>query len=181
MCSNSRAASARGANVDADDEGLRQLRHSIAESVMARMKSEIPGLSPHFGEDHATTDEPEVIVYRSSGASFRWLAFAFAPWRMWDLHVGVVTAERRRLSVGFHISERASPNLLDDLNRLGADIGAPVQHQKVAIEYQANLPLIDVDAVPLDSLVDTVARLCRKYARIAASVRCPAEMRDDAR
>jgi hypothetical protein len=181
MSSHAKTTPARSGNVDADDDGLRQLRHSIAASVMSRMKSEIPGLSPHFGEDHETTDEPEVIVYRSSGASFRWLAFAFSPWRMWDLHVGVVTADRRRLSVGFHISERASPCLLDDLNRLGADIGAPVQHQKVAIEYQANLPLVDVDAVSLDTLVDTVAQLCRKYAPVAASVRCPAEMRDGAR
>ena len=71
--------------------------------------------------------------------------------------------------------------MLDELNRLGADIGSPVQHQKAAIEYQANLPPIDVDAVSLDKLVDTVAQLCRTYAPVAASVRCPAEMRDDAR
>jgi len=30
-------------------------------------------------------------------------------------------------------------------------------------------------------LVDTVAQLCRKYAPVAASVHCPAEMRDDVR
>jgi hypothetical protein len=173
-------ANTEPATGDVDDDGLRRLRHSIAEAVMARIKDEIPGLSPHLGEDHATTDEPEVVVYRSSGASFRWLAFAFSPWRMWDLHVGVVAAERRRLSIGFHISERARACLLDDLNRLAAAIGAQVQHQKIAIEYQANLPLIDVDAVSLDTLVDTVAQLCRKYAPVAASVRCPAEMRDDA-
>lgn len=174
-------ASARAGNGRADDDGLRQLRQSIAQSVMARLKNEIPGLSPHFGEHYETTDDPEAIVYRSSGATFRWLAFAFSPWRMWDLHVGIVPTERRRVSVGFHISERASPNLLDDLKQLGADIGAPVQHQKVAVEYQANLPPIDTDAVSLQTLVDTVAELCRKYAPVAARVRCPAEMRDDAR
>jgi hypothetical protein len=177
----SETASARADNVGADDDGLRQLRHSIAESVMARMKNEIPGLSPHFGEYYEKTDDPEAIVYRSSGATFRWLAFAFSPWRMWDLHVGVVPTDRGRLSVGFHISERASPSLIDDLKRLGDDINAPVRHQKVAVEYQANLPPIDVDAVSLEILVDTVAQLCRKYAPVAASVRCPAEMRDDAR
>jgi hypothetical protein len=176
----SRISETPSARSDAGDDGLRQLRHSIAESVMARMKNEIPGLSPHFGEYYEKTDDPEAIAYRSSGATFRWLAFAFSPWRMWDLHVGVVPADRRRLSVGFHISERASPSLLDDLKRLGADIDAPVQHQKIAVEYQANLPLIDADAVSLETLVDTVAELCRKYAPVAASVRCPAEMRDDA-
>lgn len=174
-------ASTRTDNVGADDDGLRQLRHSIAESVMARMKNEIPGLSPHFGEHYEKTDDPEAIVYRSSGATFRWLAFAFSPWRMWDLHVGVVPNDRGRLSVGFHISERARPSLMDDLKRLGADIGAPALHQKAAVEYQANLPPIDVAAVSLETLVDTVAQLCRKYAPVAASVRCPAGMRDDAR
>jgi hypothetical protein len=173
-------ASTRTDNVGADDDGLRQLRHSIAESVMARMKNEIPGLSPHFGEHYEKTDDPEAIVYRSSGATFRWLAFAFSPWRMWDLHVGVVPIDSGRLSVGFHISERARPSLMDDLKRLGADIGAPALHQKAAVEYQANLPPIDVGAVSVETLVDTVAQLCRKYAPVAASVRCPAEMRDDA-
>ena len=181
MSSISETVSALADNVGADDDGLRQLRHSIAESVMARLKNEIPGLSPHFGEHYEKTDDPEAIVYRSSGATFRWLAFAFSPWRMWDLHVGVVPTDRRQLSVGFHISERAGPRLLDDLKRLGAEIDAPVRHQKVAIEYQANLPLFDIDAVTLETLVDTVAQLCRKYAQVAASVRCPAEMRDDAR
>src|SRR3954470_20436811 len=94
------------------DDGLLQLRRSIADSVLARMKGEIPGLSPHFGEHYEKSDEPEARVYRSSGASFRWVAFAFSPWRMWDLHVGVVPTEGRRLSIGFHISERASPALL---------------------------------------------------------------------
>jgi hypothetical protein len=181
MSSISKPASDRAGNGGANDDGLLPLRHSIAESVMARLTNEIPGLSPHFGEHYETTDEPEVIVYRSSGAAFRWLAFAFSPWRMWDLHVGIVATDRRRLCVGFHICARASSVLLEDLKRLGADIGASVQHQKVAVEYQANLPPFDVDSVSFDTLVDTVAQLCRKYAPVATRVRCPTEMRDDAR
>ena len=59
-------------------------------------------------------------------------------------------------------------------------VTASVKHQKAAIEYQANLPPIDVDAVPLEELVDTVAGLCRKYAPVAASVPCPPGMRDRA-
>lgn len=162
-----------------DSDGLQQLRHAIAEAVTTRMRSEIPGLSPHLGEHYEDSDEPEVRVYRSSGASFRWLAFAFAPWRMWDLHVGVVAAEGRRLSVGFHISERASAILMDDLKQLGAAIGAPVQHQPIAVEYQANLPLIDVDAMPVETIVEAVSDLCRRYAKVATARRCPQDMRDD--
>jgi hypothetical protein len=160
------------------DVGLLQLRHSIASSVMARLKNEIPGLSAHFGEDYERAEDPEATLYRSTGASFRWVAFAFPPWRMWDLHVGVVPTDASHLSIGFHISERASAALLDDLKRLGAEVDAPVKHQKAAIEYQANLPPVDVDAMPLETLVDMVAGLCRKFAPVAARVPCPAGMRD---
>lgn len=169
----------QSADSGGESDGLRQLRQTIAESVMARLSSEIPGLSPHLGEHYENADDPEVRVYRSSGASFRWLAFAFSPWRMWDLHVGVVSSEHRRLSVGFHISERASTCLMSDLKRLGAEIDAPVLHQPVAVEYQANLPLIDVDDVPIDTILETVTGLCRSYAKVARVVRCPVEMRDD--
>jgi hypothetical protein len=164
----------------ADDEGLLRLRRALGDRVMARMKDEIRGLSAHFGEDYENSEDPEARIYRSSGASFRWLAFAFSPWRMWDLHVGVVVADGRRLSIGFHTSERAGEVLLEDLQRLGDSVGAPVRHQKAAIEYQANLPLFDVDAVPLETLVEAIARLCREYAPVAAKVRCPAGMGDRA-
>jgi hypothetical protein len=172
----SEAAVARAAA--GGDDGLLQLRRSIADSVMGRLKGEIPGLSPHFGEDYLEAEDPEARLYRSTGATFRWVAFAFSPWRMWDLHVGVVPVEGRRLSVGFHISERAAPALLGELERLGESIGAEARHQPAAIEYQANLPLFDVDAVPVEALAEAVAGLCRKYAPVAARVRCPAGMND---
>lgn len=160
------------------DEGLLKLRHAIADSVIARMKKEIPGISAHFGEDCEKSADPEAIAYRSSGASFRWVAFAFSPWRMWDLHVGVVPTDARTLSIGLHISERASAALLEELERVGNEVGARVKHQKAAIEYQANLPPIDVEAVPLEKLVDTVAGLCRRYAPVAVRVPCPPAMRE---
>jgi hypothetical protein len=166
---------------EGDDDGLHNLRHSIAERVMMRLKKEIPGLSPHFGEDYEKTEDPEAVAYLTSGGQFRFLAFAFKPWRMWDLHVGVVPVGERRLSLGFHISERAAPVMMASLERLGAGIGAKVQHQKVAVEYQANFPPVAVDDASVDSMVDTIIELCRKYAPEAAATACPAEMRDDAR
>lgn len=166
---------------EGDDDGLQKLRHSIAEAVMSRVTREIPGLSSHFGEDYEKTDDPEAIAYLTSGGQFGFLAFAFKPWRMWDLHVGVVPVDKRRLSLGFHISERAAPAMMESLERLGAEIGAKVQHQKAAVEYQANFPPVAVDAVSLDSIVDTITGLCRKYAPVAATIACPAEMRDDVR
>jgi hypothetical protein len=159
------------------NDGLRKLRDALAPAVKARTQGRVPGLSAHFGEDYERSSDPEAVAYLTTGGHFRWLAFGFAPWRMWDLHLGVVAIDERLLSVGFHISERAAPFLLAELERLGAEVGAPVQHQKAAVEYQANLPPIAVDAVSVDRLADTVSDLCRKYARVAASVPCPAEMR----
>lgn len=67
--------------------------------------------------------------------------------------------------------------MMAEIERLGGKIGSVVRHQKAAIEYQANLPPIAVDAVSLDRLADTVSELCRKYAQVAGKLACPAEMR----
>ena len=158
-------------------DGLRKLREALAPAVKARTARDIPGLSAHFGEDYERSEDPEAVAYATTGGHFRWVAFGFAPWRMWDLHLGVVAVDERRLSMGFHISERAAPMLLAELERLAGEIGAVVQHQEAAVEYQANLPPIGVDTMSVESLADTVSELCRKYARVAARVACPAEMR----
>ena len=169
-----RGTSRRGG--DAND-GLRTLREELARAVQARAKGRIEGLSAHFGEDYEHGTDPEAVAYQTTGGHFRWVAFGFAPWRMWDLHLGCVAIDDRQLSVGFHISERAAPFMGAELERLGAAIGATVQHQKAAVEYQANLPPIAVDAMPLERLADTVLELCDKYARAARKVECPPEMR----
>jgi hypothetical protein len=173
------AASSRA--LEGGGEGFRKLRDALAIAVKARTAGGIEGLSAHFGEDYEHSDDPEAVAYLTTGGQFRFLAFAFAPWRMWDLHVGIVPIDERLLSVGLHISERAAPVAMKELERLGAEIGAAVKHQPAAVEYQANLPPIAVDSVSLDRLADTVSELCRKYARVAGRLSCPAEMRADAR
>ena len=157
--------------------GLRKLRDELARAVMARMAGRVQGVSAHFGEDYQHGSDPEAVAYQTTGGHFRWLAFGFAPWRMWDLHVGVVEVDDASLSVGFHISERAAKVVMPELERVAAEIGAAVQHQKAAVEYQANLPPIAVNQVSVDELVDTVAGLCAKYAKVAGKVPCPPEMR----
>lgn len=169
------AMSYEGAHED-DNDRLQNLRQSVGKAVMARLKSEIPGLSPHFGEDYKKSDDAELL---NDNRQMRFLAFAFQPWRMWDLHIGVVPIGGRRLSLGFHISERAAPAMMSNLEQLGAGIGAKVEHKPAIVEYQANFPPIAVDDVSFDSLVDTICELCRKYAPVAAAITCPAEMRDD--
>ena len=159
------------------ENGLLALRKALAQAVKARAAGRIQGMSAHFGEDYEHGSDPEAVAYQTTGGHFHWVAFAFAPWRMWDLHLGCVAVDPRHLSVGFHISERAAPFMKAELERLGAEIGAAVQHQKAAVEYQANLPPIAVDGVSIDELADEVTGLCRKFAQAAGKVPCPAEMR----
>lgn len=173
-----RGAVSPGATESGND-GFRELRNALAQAVKTRTQGGIHGLSAHFGEDYEHSSDPEAVAYLTTGGQFRFLAFGFAPWRMWDLHVGVVPIDERLLSVGFHISERAAPVMMAELERLGAEIGAVVRHQRAAVEYQANLPPIAVDAMSLDPLADTVSELCRRYAQVAGKLACPAEMRAD--
>lgn len=154
-----------------------RLRRRLARLVTARLKAKIPGISVHVGEDCAKGDDPEAVTYRQTGAHFRWVAFAFAPWRMWDLHVGVVAVDERSLSVGFHVSERAAKLLLPRLRRLGATIGAKARHMPQAFEYQANLPKIDVARTTPAALAGTIARLCSPMAKLAGVVVPPPAMR----
>jgi hypothetical protein len=156
-------------------DATRSFRRRLAQAVMSRLKSEIPGISAHFGEDYEFTDEPEVQVYRRTGGHFRWLAFAFSPWRMWDLHVGVVATEDR-LSLGFHVSERAEAVLRAELERLAKDLGTSVVHQKTAVEYQANLPAVAVEEANLDAICSKIVELCRSLAPVARRVACPPHM-----
>ena len=179
MGSDRGAASPRAAG--SRDDGLRALRDALAQAVEARTAGRIPGLSAHFGEDYEHGSDPEAVAYSTTGGHFHWVAFAFAPWRMWDLHVGVVAIDEHRLSVGFHVSERAAPVVRPELERLAGEIGAPVRHAQAAVEYQANLPPIDADRVSIDQLADTVSELCGKYARVAGKLACPPEMRAGAR
>jgi hypothetical protein len=167
--------------VEGGGDGFRKLRDALAQAVRQRTAGGIEGLSAHFGEDYEHSDDPEAVAYLTTGGQFRFLAFAFAPWRMWDLHVGIVPIDERSLSVGFHISERAAPVAMKELERLGAEIGAAVKHQPAAVEYQANLPPIVVDSITVDRLADTVSELCRKYAGAAGRLPCPPQMRADAR
>ena len=165
-----------GTDREPGNGGLRKLRDELARAVKARTAGRIPGLSAHFGEDYERSSDPEAVAYQTTGGHFRWLAFGFAPWRMWDLHLGVVEVDDASLSVGFHISERAAKVVMPELERVAAEIGATVQHQKAAVEYQANLPPIAVSQVSIDELADTVAGLCGKYAQVAGRLSCPTQM-----
>jgi hypothetical protein len=175
-----KAASRKPARRLATATGLmndERLRRRLARLVTVRLRATIPGICAHVGEDRAQSHDPEAVIYRRTGAHFRWVAFAFAPWRMWDLHVGVVAVDERSLSVGLHISERAAKLLLPRLRRLGTTVGAKAAHMPRAIEYQANLPKIDVTRTTLPALAGTIVRLCPPMARLARAVAPPAAMR----
>lgn len=158
------------------DDGMRPLRQRLAASVLERVAPQVSGVSAHFGEDYEFGDEPEAAAYRRTGGSFRFLAFAFSPWRMWDLHVGVVPTGDE-LSLGLHISERAAPILQGRLEQLAAELGVPVIHQPRAVEYQANLPPVGTAETDLETIAATIADLCGRLAPIARETVCPDGMR----
>lgn len=153
------------------------VRRQLADAILRQLKAELPGISAHMGEDYQNATDPEAVRYRESGAHFHWLAFAFSPWRMWDLHVGVVDADKGRLSIGFHISERAREPLLESVTALGATIGAKAEHRPAAVEYQANLPDVAADAGNAAQLERTIADLCRAMAPVAKRIAPPEAMR----
>ncbi|MDP6388561.1 MAG: hypothetical protein QF654_01540 [Alphaproteobacteria bacterium] len=153
------------------------LRRRLAKAVVERLRAEIPGLSAHIGEDYEQSCDPEAAVLRGKGTHFQWLAFAFAPWRMWDLHIGIVAVDAGHLSCGFHISERAKDLLLDGLDEVAAEFGAAAEHRPEAIEYQAILPPVEVAGATDESLAETIADLCRRMSALADRVSPPPEMR----
>ena len=159
------------------NHGMRGLRHRIADKVLAELAPRIGGLSAHFGESYEHTDEPEAVVYRTTGGTFRFLAIARAPWRMWDLHVGIVPLDERTLSIGFHISERAAPLLWERLESFAREKGLRVDHSPRAVEFQANLPSLDPTRDSFEAMVKQAIDVCRELAPAAASVDCPAPMR----
>jgi hypothetical protein len=150
-----------------------EYRHRLADAVLSRLKPELPNLSANFGEDYEASEEPEAQMYRTIGGRFCWVAFGFAPWRFWDLHVGVVETNDAKHSIGFHVSERAAPALMADLERLAAQIGSPLIHQTTAAEYQTNLKPLDADERNLHEAVTTAVDLCRRFAPVAARVALP--------
>ncbi len=153
------------------------LRRRLGREVLARLGGDIPGISAHIGEDYEWGADPEVRVFRERKAGFRFLAFAFEPWRMWDLYVGVVVVGADELSLGFHISERAVGTCMMRLMKLAERIGATVRHYPVVVEYRADRPVVTVSAAKFESLVNIICELCRSMSAMAASIEPPDPMR----
>ncbi|MER1966300.1 hypothetical protein [Castellaniella sp. GW247-6E4] len=153
------------------------LRRTLGAEVLERLGGEITGVSAHIGEDYEEGMDPEAVVFRERKAGFRFLAFTFEPWRMWDLHVGVVATGADELSLGFHISERAAGTCMMRLMELGKQVGATVKHYPIVVEYQANLPPITVSAMKFETLVNTLCDVCRAMSTMAAGIEPPSNMR----
>jgi hypothetical protein len=143
------------------------VRRRLGETVLSRLRREIPEISAHLGEEYEKSSEPEAVKYREIGGKFSWVAFGFAPWRFWDLHVGVVEVDEDKLSLGFHISERAAPKLRPELEKLASEIGTTVIHQNLAVEYQANFPAAAANDAHFEQILDCVIESCRRFAPVA--------------
>lgn len=140
------------------------LLRRAAEEVLGRLRSDIPGLEAHLGEEYERSDRPEAAELRRNGGHFRWLAFAIAPAPMWALHVGILVEDDGQLSLGLHAHERFAPEPPAVLAALGAKLGATYRYSAGALEHQFNRPPLEVTDANLEAFVAQVVECCRALA-----------------
>lgn len=139
-----------------------EFRHELADRVTAELSTDLPRVSPHFGEQYADADVPEAREMRRRGGTFEWVAFGFAPHSMWDAHVGVITTDGQ-VTVGLHVHEQLSPSQPTTVGDVVADVSADYQFSDAAAEHQFNLPSRAIESVDVDDFAEIVSALCRRF------------------
>src|SRR5262249_50691333 len=153
------------AREQATDDGLYQLRQRIAAAVIARLRPDIPGISSHFWRAlrrHRRTGSVGVSPHRRSVPCPCVRVRAVAPVRR---------AGRHRPAGG-----RAPGRWVPPRRTWSADFNAGIagrgvndrRHRPAAVEYQANLPVLAIDEVPVEDTVYKTSDLCRQVARVGA-------------
>lgn len=148
------------------DLGLLQ---QLAQRVCSRLAGEVPGLSVHAGTDYAGSDDPRVRMLLESGGHLDWVALAFAPFSLWDLHVGLVLVQDH-VSVGVHASSRRWPEPPPPLARAALAVGAQYTHAATAREHQFNLPPRRFTKTMVAALERRTFSLCRLTAATLPSL-----------
>lgn len=137
-------------------------RREVAARVLSELSTELPQVSPHFGEQYADSDEPDAQALRECGGSFEWVAFSFDLCPMWDAHVGVLT-ENGQAIAGLHVHERVSAEKPASVAAVADEIGAKYRYSAVAAEHQFNRPPVLINEVNVDSFAGNVVELCRRF------------------
>lgn len=137
-------------------------RRELADEVTAELSPALDRISVHLGEEYADADDPEAAAMRRGNGTFEWIAFGFDPHRMWDAHVGVLTADGQ-VTVGFHVHERLSDSKPATVEPLADEFGADYRYSEAAAEHQFNRPSAPLAAVDPEVLAEDVAAMCRRF------------------
>lgn len=142
-----------------------KFRQELAARVLSEFSTELPHVSPHFGEQYVDSDDPNAQALRECGGSFEWVAFSFDPCLMWDVHVGVLTTDGQAIA-GLHVHERVSAEKPASVAAVADEIGAKYRYSAVAAEHQFNYPPVSINEVDVDHFAGNVAELCRRFAPV---------------
>lgn len=144
-----------------------ELRRTLRVRMLERYGALDWGIEAHTGEEYEHSREPQAILLRERNALARFLAFTFAPWSLWELHVGCVPLDASAISLGLHVGKCNYPVFRDDLDALAHAWGVEVRKADRVDEVQCNMPPFDVATRDIDCIAGNVALLC-SYAAAAA-------------
>lgn len=133
----------------------------LAESVENRLSSETTRLTVHHGSDYAEEEDPDASALRRSGMHFRWVAFAYEPHNMWDVHVGVLL-EGNTAIAGFHVHERVVSDDPPEVSDVATELGLAYRYSEAANEHQFNQEPVPYES-GLDELASDVTRIYRAF------------------
>lgn len=146
-----------------------RLMEQIADLVLPQLQGAYPAAAAHHGLKIArSSDDPYIEVVRQHGSPFTWVAFSFAGYRMWDVHVGcVLDLPQGTAQVGFHALESRWPELPEATIAAACQpLGASHVAAPRAMERQYNAPAVPLadERAAIRQLGDLVVRFYRTVA-----------------
>lgn len=151
-----------------------RLMEQVAAMALPQLQRDYPAAAAHFGLRLAqTADDPYVAAARQRGSPFTWVAFSFAGYPMWEVHVGcVLDLPQATAQVGFHALEPRWPDLPQPaITAACAPLGAAPVDAPRAHEVQHNAPPVALadQATAVEQLSALVVRFYRAVAPLLAA------------
>ncbi|MBI2322143.1 MAG: hypothetical protein HYU88_08675 [Chloroflexi bacterium] len=146
-----------------------RLMDQVAALALPQLRADHPAAAAHSGLRLAQrADDPYVAAARARGSSFTWVAFSFAGYAMWEVHVGcVLDLPQGTAQVGFHALQPRWPDLPQAaITAACAPLGAAPVVAPRAFEVQHNAPPVSLgdQAAAVAQLSALVVRFYRAVA-----------------
>lgn len=145
-----------------------RLMERVAAAALPQLQRDYPAAQAHYGlQLQQAADDPYVAAARERGSPFTWVAFSFAGYIMWEVHIGcVLDVPQGTAQVGFHALAPRWPTLPQQaLANACAALGAIFVEAPRANEVQHNAP-----PVPLADRDTAVAQLSALVVRFYRAV-----------